>query len=153
MNLFFIKSKPILQNEPIRILYPFHSPFSIGDLQGRAEPLSSREKGQKGLQNNTRLDFRRQRRRKMVQIPLGSTKKEVTFVYQKLLLFLSKPQAWHTITTQSCISSAPMGLDIITAKPWISSRAAHRPCISSRASVHPPGASVPAADREFCRFA
>ena len=33
-------------------------------------------------------------------------KKEVTFVYQKLLLFLSKPQVWHIITTQSCISSA-----------------------------------------------
>ena len=30
--------------------------------------------------------------------PLSSTKKEVTFVYQKLLLFLSKPQAWHIIT-------------------------------------------------------
>ena len=27
--------------------------------------------------------------------PVTSTKKEVTFVYQKLLLFLSKPQAWH----------------------------------------------------------
>ena len=32
--------------------------------------------------------------------PLSSTKKEVTFVYQKLLLFLSKPQAWHIITRQ-----------------------------------------------------
>ena len=32
--------------------------------------------------------------------PLVSTKKEVTFVYQKLLLFLSKPQAWHIITRQ-----------------------------------------------------
>ena len=29
-----------------------------------------------------------------------SAKKEVTFVYQKLLLFLSKPQAWHIITRQ-----------------------------------------------------
>ena len=29
-----------------------------------------------------------------------SAKKEVTFVYQKLLLFLSKPQAWHIITHQ-----------------------------------------------------
>ena len=29
--------------------------------------------------------------------PIRSTKKEVTFVYQKLLLFLSKPQAWHII--------------------------------------------------------
>ena len=28
------------------------------------------------------------------------SKKEVTFVYQKLLLFLSKPQAWHIITRQ-----------------------------------------------------
>ena len=31
-------------------------------------------------------------------IPFGSTKKEVTFVYQKLLLFLSNPQAWLVIT-------------------------------------------------------
>ena len=46
--------------------------------------------------------------------PVVSTKKEVTFVYQKLLLFLSKPQAWHIITTQSWISSAPLGLYIIT---------------------------------------
>ena len=28
MNPFSIKSEPILQNEPIRILYPFHSPFT-----------------------------------------------------------------------------------------------------------------------------
>ena len=46
--------------------------------------------------------------------PLLSAKKEVTFVYQKLLLFLSKPQAWYIITTQSCISPAPLGLYIIT---------------------------------------
>ena len=32
--------------------------------------------------------------------PVVPTKKEVTFVYQKLLLFLSKPQAWHIITRQ-----------------------------------------------------
>ena len=30
--------------------------------------------------------------------PAIPAKKEVTFVYQKLLLFLSKPQAWHIIT-------------------------------------------------------
>ena len=36
-------------------------------------------------------------------IPFGSTKKEVTFVYQKLLLFLSKPQAWHIITARSVV--------------------------------------------------
>ena len=30
-----------------------------------------------------------------------SAKKEVTFVYQKLLLFLSKPQAWHIIDARS----------------------------------------------------
>ncbi len=30
--------------------------------------------------------------------PSLSANKEVTFVYQKLLLFLSKPQAWHFIT-------------------------------------------------------
>ena len=29
--------------------------------------------------------------------PTGGAKKEITFVYQKLLLFLSKPQAWHII--------------------------------------------------------
>ena len=28
LNLFFIKSEPILQNEPIRILYPFRSSFT-----------------------------------------------------------------------------------------------------------------------------
>jgi len=32
--------------------------------------------------------------------PSFSAKKEVTFVYQKLLLFLSKPQAWYIITRQ-----------------------------------------------------
>ena len=32
--------------------------------------------------------------------PVIRTKKEVTFVYQKLLLFLSKPQAWYIITRQ-----------------------------------------------------
>ena len=31
------------------------------------------------------------------------SKKEVTFVYQKLLLFLSKPQAWHNIAAQSAV--------------------------------------------------
>jgi len=36
-----------------------------------------------------------------VQNPSASAKKEVTFVYQKLLLFLSKPQAWHIIDAQS----------------------------------------------------
>ena len=36
-------------------------------------------------------------------IPLASTKKEVTFVYQKLLLFLSKPQAWYIIAAQSAV--------------------------------------------------
>ena len=46
--------------------------------------------------------------------PPISSKKEVTFVYQKLLLFLSKPQAWYIITTQSWISSAPLGLYLIT---------------------------------------
>jgi len=30
-------------------------------------------------------------------------KKEVTFVYQKLLLFLSKPQAWYIITERSAV--------------------------------------------------
>ena len=34
----------------------------------------------------------------MGSIPVRVTKKEVTFVYQKLLLFLSKPQAWYIIT-------------------------------------------------------
>ena len=28
VNPFSIKSEPILQNEPIRILYPFRSPFT-----------------------------------------------------------------------------------------------------------------------------
>ena len=35
--------------------------------------------------------------------PVVSTKKEVTFVYQKLLLFLSKPQAWYIITARSVV--------------------------------------------------
>ena len=34
VNLFSIKSEPILQNEPIRILYPFRSPFT----KQRADP-------------------------------------------------------------------------------------------------------------------
>ena len=36
-------------------------------------------------------------------IPLTSTKKEVTFVCHKLLLFLSKPQAWYIITARSAV--------------------------------------------------
>ena len=36
-------------------------------------------------------------------IPVRCTKKEVTFVYQKLLLFLSKPQAWHIIAARSAV--------------------------------------------------
>ena len=55
-----------------------------------------------------------ERKRYLWEYPTIFTKKEVTFVYQKLLLFLSKPQAWHIITTQSCISSAPLGLYLIT---------------------------------------
>ena len=35
--------------------------------------------------------------------PSSSAKKEVTFVYQKLLLFLSKPQAWYIITARSAV--------------------------------------------------
>ena len=31
VNPFSKKSEPILQNEPIRILYPFHSPFTNKD--------------------------------------------------------------------------------------------------------------------------
>ena len=41
--------------------------------------------------------------------PSVSTKKEVTFVYQKLLLFLSKPQAWHIITAQSAVHIIKVG--------------------------------------------
>ena len=36
-------------------------------------------------------------------IPVTSSKKEVTFGKQKLLLFLSKPQAWHIITARSAV--------------------------------------------------
>ncbi len=39
----------------------------------------------------------------MGSIPVWVTKKEVTFVYQKLLLFLSKPQAWYIITARSAV--------------------------------------------------
>ena len=46
--------------------------------------------------------------------PLHNKKR--TFVYQKFSFCLSKPQAWHII------------------------KGALRPCISSRASVHPPAA-------------
>ena len=35
--------------------------------------------------------------------PVSHPKKEVTFVYQKLLLFLSKPQAWYIITARSAV--------------------------------------------------
>ena len=57
------------------------------------------------------------------KIPITCSKKEVTFVYQKLLLFLSKPQAWYIITARSAVH-------II--------KGALRPCISSRVSVYPP---------------
>ena len=36
-------------------------------------------------------------------IPVPCSKKEVTFVYQKLLLFLSKPQAWHIISPNGAV--------------------------------------------------
>jgi hypothetical protein len=36
-------------------------------------------------------------------------KKEVTFVSQKLLLFLSKPQAWHIIAAQSAVHIIKVG--------------------------------------------
>ena len=36
-------------------------------------------------------------------IPVPCSKKEVTFVYQKLLLFLSKPQAWHIISPDGAV--------------------------------------------------
>ena len=55
--------------------------------------------------------------------PSPAAKKEVTFVYQKLLLFLSKPQAWYIITARSAVHIiSPAG------------------CILSRASVYPPAA-------------
>ena len=39
--------------------------------------------------------------------PILSANKNRTFVYRQMFCFcLSKPQAWHIITTQSCISSA-----------------------------------------------
>ena len=38
-----------------------------------------------------------------------SAKKEVTFVYQKLLLFLSKPQAWHIIAARSAVHIIKVG--------------------------------------------
>ena len=50
----------------------------------------------------------------VVTNPPSPTNKKGTFVYQKFLFCLSKPQAWHIITTQSCISSAPLGLYLIT---------------------------------------
>ena len=46
--------------------------------------------------------------------PSSAANKKRTFVYQKFSFCLSKPQAWHIITTQSCISSAPLGLYLIT---------------------------------------
>ena len=39
----------------------------------------------------------------------ASAKKEVTFVYQKLLLFLSKPQAWHIIAARSAVHIIKVG--------------------------------------------
>ena len=41
--------------------------------------------------------------------PFRCTKKEVTFVYQKLLLFLSKPQAWHIIAARSAVHIIKVG--------------------------------------------
>ena len=50
-------------------------------------------------------------------ILLTSTKKEVTFGRQKLLLFLSKPQAWYIITARSAVHIiSPFGLYLITRK-------------------------------------
>ena len=41
--------------------------------------------------------------------PVIRSKKEVTFVYQKLLLFLSKPQAWHIIAAQRAVHIIKVG--------------------------------------------
>ena len=40
---------------------------------------------------------------------VARSKKEVTFVYQKLLLFLSKPQAWHIIAARSAVHIIKVG--------------------------------------------
>ena len=63
--------------------------------------------------------------RAQFKFPPVPPKKEVTFVYQKLLLFLSKPQAWYIIAAQRAVY-------II--------KGALRPCISSRVSVYLPAA-------------
>ena len=47
-----------------------------------------------------------------VQALSGEPEKEVTFVYQKLLLFLSKPQAWHIIAARS-VHHVPLAEHII----------------------------------------
>ncbi|MBR6763883.1 MAG: hypothetical protein IKM13_09070, partial [Clostridia bacterium] len=41
--------------------------------------------------------------------PTPSAKKEVTFVYQKLILFLSKPQDWYIIAAQSAVHIIKVG--------------------------------------------
>ena len=41
--------------------------------------------------------------------PAIPANKEVTFVYQKLLLFLSKPQAWHIIAARSAVHIIKVG--------------------------------------------
>ncbi len=61
----------------------------------------------------------------LLRIPFGRAKKEVTFVYQKLLLFFIQAAglAYHH-RTKSGAYHQPFGLDIITAKPCINLPAA-----------------------------
>ena len=47
--------------------------------------------------------------RRAGSIPVTRTKKEVTFVYQKLLLFLSKPQGWYIIAARSAVHIIKVG--------------------------------------------
>jgi len=56
-------------------------------------------------------DFFRHRKRgcKATSSPSFSAKKERTFVYQKFVLFLSKPQAWHIIAARSAVHIIKVG--------------------------------------------
>ena len=54
--------------------------------------------------------------------PAIQANKKRTFVYQKFSFCLSKPQAWYIITTQSSISSPPLGLYLITRQRVFSLR-------------------------------
>jgi len=72
--------------------------FFIIGLQGFETSSKLREQSKQGVWEKAPVGLSITKE----ENPFRSTKKEVTFVYQKLL-FLSKPQAWHIISPNGAV--------------------------------------------------